>query len=226
MKKLLLLFIFSIILSSAVFASSKAFDFTGAALQSVYKFDEAVALMRKSNDMEDKTAAAKFLSQSLGRLRDARSLIRPYVDDLDEGISRTASALNQGFEVFYSDAEFLEEVLEKAKKGEMLGEEEGINFAIEGEKRENDAYLNMGSALANYRAEGLSQQETRKLLTRISFLFGQQLKKYRFYPTEVTELTIGISALESRLQGKDIAKNPYFEMLMKGEKPFPKSSEK
>lgn len=112
--------------------------------------------------------------------------------------------------------------MERAKRGETMDEEGAISNALEGEKREDAAYLNMGSEIAKYIPEGLTKKERGLLLFRIDLLFGKELKQYRFRPTEVTELTIGISALESRLQGKIVEQNPYFKMLIEGEEPFKK----
>ena len=178
--------------------------------------------MSTSLDSEDKAIAMRAMEKSISLMNEAKSIIRPYVNDADDKIRRPAQAIDQGIEVFMGDAKTTLSFYERAVRGETVGEDEGIAYAVEGEKREDAAYLNMGSEIAKYAPEGLSNSERRKLLLRIFFLFDKDLKKYRFHPTEVTEVTIGISALESRLEGKDVEKNPYFKMLIEGEKPFKK----
>jgi len=147
---------------------------------------------------------------------EAKGIIHPWVTDPDEKIQRTAQALDRGFEVFIENVKLVSSLMGRP-------DDEGtISYAIEGEKREDAAYLNMGSEIAKYIPEGLSKKERGLLLFRIDLLFGKELKQYRFHPTEATELTIGLSALESRLQGKNVEANPYFKILIDGEPPFRK----
>ena len=220
-KPILVLILLAVSASVALAAQSRAYYFTMAMLQSVYQFNEANEFMQKSTDTEDKAAAANLIGRSVSTMKKAKSIIQPWLNDADNKITRPADAIDRGLDVFLADAATLSSFLERAKRGENVGEEEGIAYAMEGEKRQDAAYLNMGSAIANYSPEGLTKKERGQLLMRIFILFDKELKKYRFHPTEVTEVVIGISALESRLQGKDIEKNPYFKMLLNGEAPFP-----
>ena len=223
MKKIILAFLLSAISASMVLAAqSSSFYFTSALLQSIYKFNEAHQVMSKSLDREDKAIALREMEKSISLMNEAKNIIRPWISESDDRIKRPASAIDQGLDVFIADAKTALSFVERANRGETVGEDEGIDYAVEGEKREDAAYLNMGSEIAKYDPQGLSNSERRKLLLRIFVLFDKDLKKYRFHPTEVTEVTIGISALESRLEGKKVEENPYFKMLIDGEPPFKK----